>query len=70
MTDLGIEILFWTILISYLGLRLSQSWNGFKQQYWIGGKNETTNSIHRSIQTPERSWLCQKIKVSEETLKK
>ena len=33
MTDLGKEILFWTILISYLGLRLSQSWNGLKQQY-------------------------------------
>ncbi len=30
MTNLGIEILFWTILISYLGLRLSQTWNGLK----------------------------------------
>ena len=27
MTNLGIEILFWTILISYLGLRFSQTWN-------------------------------------------
>ena len=25
MTNLGIEILFWTILISYLGLRFSQT---------------------------------------------
>ena len=33
MTNLGIEILFWTILISYLGLRFSQTWNGFKKQY-------------------------------------
>jgi len=33
MTDLGIEILFWIILISYLGLRFSQTWYGFKQQY-------------------------------------
>jgi len=33
MTNLGIEILFWTILISYLGLRFSQSWNKFKKQY-------------------------------------
>ena len=30
MTNLGIEILFWTILISYLGLRFSQTWNGLK----------------------------------------
>ncbi len=33
MTNLGIEILFWTILIFYLGLRFSQTWNGFKKQY-------------------------------------
>jgi len=38
MTNLGIEILFWTILISYLGLRFSQTWNGFKKQYWLGEK--------------------------------
>ena len=31
MTNLGIEILFWTILISYLGLRFSQTWNGLKK---------------------------------------
>ena len=59
MTNLSIEILFWIILISYLGLRFSQTWHGFKQQYWIGGKNETTNSIHRSTQTVKRSGLCQ-----------
>ena len=33
MTNLGIEILFWIILISYLGLRFSQTWYGFKQQH-------------------------------------
>ncbi len=33
MTNLGIEILFWTILISYLGLRFSKTWNRFKKQY-------------------------------------
>ncbi len=33
MTNLGIEILFWIILISYLGLRISQTRNGFKQQF-------------------------------------
>ena len=29
MTNLVIEILFWTILISYIGLRFSQTYNGF-----------------------------------------
>ena len=33
MTYLGLEILFWTILISYLGLRFNQTWNGYKRQY-------------------------------------
>jgi len=33
MTNLGIEILFWMILIFYLGLRLSKTWEGFKQQF-------------------------------------
>ena len=33
MTNLGIEILFWTILISYLVLRFSQTWHGLKKQY-------------------------------------
>ena len=31
MTNLSIEILFWAILISYLGLRFSQTWDGFKK---------------------------------------
>ena len=33
MTNLSLEILFWTILISYLGLRLNQTWNVYKQQH-------------------------------------
>ena len=33
MTNLSLEILFWTILIGYLGLRLNQTWNSYKQQY-------------------------------------
>ena len=33
MTNLGLEILFWTILISYLGLRLNQTWHSYKKQY-------------------------------------
>jgi len=41
MTNLTIEILFWAILISYLGIRFSITWDGFKKQYWLGGKHET-----------------------------
>jgi len=33
MTNLGIEILFWIILIAYLGLRFIQTWHNYKQQY-------------------------------------
>jgi hypothetical protein len=33
MNYLSLEILFWTILIAYLGLRLNQTWNSFKQQH-------------------------------------
>ena len=33
MTNLSLEILFWTIFIAYLGLRLNQTWNGYKKQY-------------------------------------
>ncbi len=33
MTNLSLEILFWTILIGYLGLRLNQTWNDYKKQY-------------------------------------
>jgi len=32
MTNLGIEVLFWMILISYIGLRLTQTWYDLKQQ--------------------------------------
>ena len=35
MVNLGLEILFWTILIIYLGARLTQTKNGFKQEYWF-----------------------------------
>ncbi len=33
MTNLSLEILFWIILIAYFGLRLNQTWNGYKQQH-------------------------------------
>ncbi len=33
MNNLSLEILFWTILIAYLGLRFNQTWNSYKQQY-------------------------------------
>ena len=33
MTNLSLEIIFWTILIAYLGLRFNQTWHGYKKQY-------------------------------------
>ena len=33
MTNLGLEIVFWTILLTYLGARLTQTKKGYKQQY-------------------------------------
>jgi len=33
MTNSALEILFWGILISYIGLRFSQTWDGFKKQF-------------------------------------
>ena len=33
MNNLGLEIVFWLILLSYLGARLNQNKKGYKQQY-------------------------------------
>ena len=33
MTNLGLEIVFWLILLTYLGARLTQTKKGYKQQY-------------------------------------
>ena len=33
MTNLGIEILFWIILIIYFGIRITETRKAFKQQY-------------------------------------
>tara|TARA_B100000212_G_scaffold97128_1_gene71306 strand:- start:662 stop:778 length:117 start_codon:yes stop_codon:yes gene_type:complete len=33
MANLGLEIVFWVILLTYLGARLSQTSKGFKQNY-------------------------------------
>ena len=33
MVNLGLEILFWTILLTYIGARLTQTKNGYKQEY-------------------------------------
>ena len=35
MANLGLEIVFWVILLTYLGARLTQTSKGFKQNYWI-----------------------------------
>jgi len=33
MTNLGLEIVFWIIMLTYLGARLTQTSKGFKQDY-------------------------------------
>ena len=33
MVNIGLEILFWSILLTYLGARLTQTKNGYKQEY-------------------------------------
>ncbi len=33
MANLILEILFWLILLTYLGARLTQTTKGYKQQY-------------------------------------
>ena len=33
MTNLGLEIVLWLILLTYLGARLTQTKKGYKQQY-------------------------------------
>ena len=33
MVNLGLEILFWAILLTYIGARLTQTKNGYKQEY-------------------------------------
>ncbi len=33
MTNLGLEIAFWLILLTYLGARLSHTKKGYKPQY-------------------------------------
>ena len=32
MNQLSLEILFWTILIAYMGLRFNQTWSFYKKQ--------------------------------------
>ncbi len=33
MLNIGFEIVFWLILLTYLGARLTQTKKGYKQQY-------------------------------------
>jgi len=33
MVNLGLEIIFWLILLIYIGARITQRKKGFKQQY-------------------------------------
>ena len=71
MTNLGIEILFWTILISYMGLRFSQTWNGFKKQYKLG---ELKMKLQTQFTVPNKELkdldYVKKVDFLEETLNK
>ncbi len=33
MTNLGLEIVFWIILLVYIGARITKNKKGYKQQY-------------------------------------
>ena len=33
MMNLGLEVVFWLILLIYIGARITQTKKGFKQQY-------------------------------------
>ena len=33
MANLGLEIVFWIILLMYIGVRIAKNKKGFKQQY-------------------------------------
>ena len=34
MANLGLEIIFWLVLMTYFGARLTQTKKGYKQQYY------------------------------------
>ena len=70
MTNLTLEILFWTILISYLGLRFNQTWNSYKQQYQLGGENETSKTIHSSKKRSANIYYVNREEVLRETIKR
>ena len=69
MTNLSLEVLFWTILISYLGLRLNQTWNGYKQQHW-GGKMKLQTQFTVPKKDLQDLDYFRKTQTLEKTLKK
>ena len=70
MTNLGIEILFWTILISYLGLRFSITRDGFKNS--INQEGEMKLQTQFTVPNKARRDLdyVKKVEVLEETFKR
>ena len=69
MTNLTIEILFWTILVSYLGLRFSRTWDGFKKEY-----QEGKMKLQTQLKVPNEDLrgldYVNKVEVLEETFKR
>ena len=70
MTNLTIEILFWAILISYLGLRFSITRNGFKNS--INQEGEMKLQTQFTVPNKARRDLdyVKKVEVLEETFKR
>ena len=69
MTNLTIEILFWAILVSYLGLRFSRTRDGFKKEY-----QEGKMKLQRQFKVPNQDLrdldYVNKVEVLEETFKR
>ncbi len=70
MTNLTIKILFWAILFSYLGLRFSQTWDGFKNNINQEGKMK----IQKQFTVPKKDLrdldYVNKVEVLEEIFKR
>ena len=70
MTNLSLEILFWTILIAYLGLRLNQTWNSYKKQYILSGKMKLQTQFTVPKKDLKDLDYNRKMKTFEKSLKK
>ena len=70
MTNLTIEILFWAILVSYLGLRFSKSWLATKKSI----NQEEKMKLQTQFTVPKKDlrdhYYVNKVEVLEKTFKR